>query len=86
MTRQEARSLALAGQIEKIGPKLWRVSAQAWATARATETGNGLLSRDIEGWLRELMASEDGPFPEQANQAGESRLTGNKIWFCYMAH
>jgi hypothetical protein len=58
MTGSECRILALEGRIEKIGPRIWRLAAEACATAPASETGKGLLSREIEPWLRSIMHAE----------------------------
>ncbi|HLW82560.1 MAG TPA: hypothetical protein VKS20_11030 [Candidatus Acidoferrales bacterium] len=57
VTGAEARGLRLAGRIEKVGPKLWQLT-EAFATAIAGKTADGLLSREICGAVRYVMVFE----------------------------
>ena len=58
MTGPECRALALEGRIEKVAPRMWQLTEEVCATVLATETGNGLLSREVEKWLRDLLRLE----------------------------
>lgn len=52
----------------QIAPKIYRLTLEACATVRATETGAGLLWRDLEPWLRELMRSEMESRPMRSSE------------------
>lgn len=58
MTGSEASALELAGRIESVGPKLWRLTTETFATARSSETGDGLLSCEIDRSLQEVLRLE----------------------------
>jgi hypothetical protein len=57
MTGEECRALQLAGTIEKIGPKIWRLREEFCSTASCTSTGAGLLSTEIGSRLRDVIRS-----------------------------
>jgi hypothetical protein len=58
MTGEECRALERDGRIEKIGPKLWRLTEEVCATAASRETGNGLLSFAIDRLLQSVLRFE----------------------------
>jgi hypothetical protein len=58
MSGEECRALERDGRIEKLGPKLWRLTKEACATAASRETGHGLLSLMIERDVRDVLRFE----------------------------
>ena len=57
ITGRQARALAQAGAIRQIGESghIWQYTSETSETACATETGRGLVARDVASSLRQVL-------------------------------